>query len=173
MSFNWSANVAAAVGGIYSLAIGLVGVGILLPVGLELLAVSAFILVERQAQEPAAGDPGPLGGSARADWGEARVTARDILDAADKSRPGEPGVLTKDHSRIEVQADGRALDIQVRDDWDKTVRIRLPRSIVESFSKESRVSPRDILHRLDDLGPGDVVSVHDRDQEVTITAEAK
>jgi hypothetical protein len=114
-----------------------------------------------------------FGGHMRADWGDGQVTARDILDAADKSSPGQPGVITKDHSRIEVQADGRALDIQVRDDWDKTIRIRLPRSIVESFSKESRVSPRDILHRLDDLGPGDVVSVHDRDQEVTITAEAK
>ena len=114
-----------------------------------------------------------IGGHMRADWGDGQVTARDILDAADQSRPGAPGVITKDHSRIEVQADGRALDVQVKDDWDKTVRIRVPRNLVESFSRDSRISPRDILHRLDDLGPGDVVSVHDRDQEVTITAEAK
>ena len=32
---------------------------------------------------------------------------------------------------------------------------------------------RDILRKLDELGPGDVVVVKDRDKEVTITAEAR
>lgn len=115
-----------------------------------------------------------IGGSARADWGDGSVTARDILDAADKSKPGEPGVITaKDHSRIEVQADGAALEIHVVDDWNKSVRVRLPRSLVETFTNDSRVSPRDILKKLDELGPGDVVVVKDRDEEVTITAEGK
>ena len=72
-----------------------------------------------------------------------------------------------------MTAQGAALEIQVHDDWDKSVRIRLPRSLVESFSKDSRISPRDILKKLDELGPGDVVSVHDRDEEVIITAEGR
>ncbi len=114
-----------------------------------------------------------IGGHMKSEWGDGELTARDILDAADQSKPGAPGVLTRGHNHIEVQTDGNALDIQVRDDWDKTVRIRLPRSLVETFTKDSRISPRDILHRLDDLGPGDVVSVHDRDGDVTITAQAR
>jgi hypothetical protein len=114
-----------------------------------------------------------IGGSAKADWGEGHVTAQDILDAADKSRPGEPGVIEKDHSKIEVQADGGAIEIHVTDDWNKSVRVRLPRSLVQSFSGDSRVSPRDILRRLDEMGPGDVVVVKDRDEEVTITAQGK
>jgi hypothetical protein len=114
-----------------------------------------------------------VGGNMNADFGDGRVTAKDILDAANESRPGQPGVITRGHSRIEVTAQGAALDIQVHDDWDKNVRIRLPRSLVESFSNDSRISPRDILKKLDELGPGDVVSVHDRDEEVIITAEGR
>ncbi|HXM76482.1 MAG TPA: hypothetical protein VN971_06895, partial [Thermoanaerobaculia bacterium] len=109
----------------------------------------------------------------RADWGDGEVTARDILEAAGQSEPGKPGVITRPHSRIEVTADGAVLDILAKDDWDKSVRIRVPRALVESLSRESRVTPKDILHRLDELGPGDVVSIHDRDNEVTITAQGK
>ena len=114
-----------------------------------------------------------IGGNARADWGDAHVTAKEILDAADKSRPGEPGVITKDHAKIEVQADGPAIEIRVADDWNKSVRIRLPRSLIQSFSSDSRVAPKDILKRLDELGPGEVIVVKDRDEEVTITAEGR
>jgi hypothetical protein len=114
-----------------------------------------------------------IGGNMRADWGDGEVTARDILDAAGQSEPGKPGVITRPHSRIEVTADGAVLDILAKDDWDKSVRIRVPRALVESLSRESRVTPKDILHRLDELGPGDVVSIHDRDNEVTITAQGK
>lgn len=114
-----------------------------------------------------------IGGTARADWGDGSITAREILDAADKSKPGEPGLITKANSRIEVQADGPALEIHVVDDWNKSVRVRLPRSLVETFTSDSRISPRDILKKLDELGPGDVVVVKDRDEEVTITAEGK
>lgn len=113
-----------------------------------------------------------IGGS-RADWNDAELTAKDILDAADKSTPGQPGVITKNHARIEVTSEGAALNIFVKDDWDKTVRIRLPRALVERFSRESRISPRDVLKKLDDLGPGDIVSIHDRDADVTITAEGR
>jgi hypothetical protein len=109
----------------------------------------------------------------RSDWGDGEVTAQDILDAAGRSAPGKPGEITRDHNRIEVTADGSALEIVVKDDWDRTVQVRVPRSLVESLSSEKRISPREILRRLDELGPGDVVVIRDRDDEVTITAEPR
>ncbi len=114
-----------------------------------------------------------IGGNMKADFGDGEITARDILEAANASAPGKPGLITRGHSRIEVLSQGPVLDIQAKDDWDKNVHIRVPRALVESLSKESRVSPRDILKRLDELGPGDVVSIKDRDNDVTITAQAR
>ena len=114
-----------------------------------------------------------LGGGFRADWEDRNVTARDILDAAGKSAPGQPGVIQRDRARIEVTAEGSAVEIVVKDEWDKTVRVRVPRALVESLSSEKRISPHEILRRLDELGPGDIVVIRDRDDEVTITAEPK
>jgi hypothetical protein len=114
-----------------------------------------------------------FGGDWRTDWGAGEVTPRNILDAAAKSAPGQPGVITHDHDRIEVTADGAALEIVIKDAWDRTVRVRVPRALIESLSEEKRVSARDILRRLDELGPGDIVVIRDRDSEVTITAEAR
>jgi hypothetical protein len=114
-----------------------------------------------------------FGGDLHADWGSGDLTARDILDAASKSPPGQPGVITRDHSRIEVTADGTSLEIVVKDDWGKMVRLRVPRALVESLSNQKRISPRDILKKLDEMGPGDIVVIRDRDDEVTITAEAR
>lgn len=114
-----------------------------------------------------------LGSGFRADWEDQNVTARDILDAAGRSAPGQPGEIKRDHAKIEVTADGAALEILVKDDWDKTVRVRVPKSLVESLSAEKRISPREILRRLDELGPGDIVVIRDRDDEVTITAEPR
>ncbi len=114
-----------------------------------------------------------IGGNMRADFGDGEITARDILEAGNASAPGKPGVITRGHAHIEVLSEGAVLDIQARDDWDKNVHIRVPRALVESLSKESRVSPKDILRRLDELGPGDIVSIKDRDNDVTITAQGK
>src|SRR5262249_32581886 len=114
-----------------------------------------------------------IGSDLRAEWRDGDVTPKEILDAAERSEPGKPGVITKDDVTIEVTADGSALELLVKDHWDKTVRIRLPRSLVESFSGQGRISRRDILRSLDDLGPGEVVVVKNRDKEVTITAEAR
>jgi hypothetical protein len=108
-----------------------------------------------------------------ADWGDGDVSGRDILAAAAASAPGKPGVIDRHGNRIEVLADGLALDITVKDSWDKTVKVRLPRSVVEGLTDRRRLSLRDVLKRLDELGPGDVVRVQDGDNEVTITAEAK
>ena len=114
-----------------------------------------------------------IGGELRVDWKRGDVTPKEILDAAAESAPGKPGVIKRDDYSIEVTADGVALEITVKDNWDKTVRIRLPRAIVESFSGSGPITTRDLLKRLDELGPGDVVVVKDRDKEVTITAQAR
>jgi hypothetical protein len=114
-----------------------------------------------------------VGSGIRSDWGDKDLTAKDILDAAGRSEPGKPGEIKRDHNRIEVTSDGAALEIVVKDDWDKTVRVRVPRSLIETISSEKRISPREILRKLDELGPGDVVVIRDRDDTVTITAEPR
>jgi hypothetical protein len=114
-----------------------------------------------------------IGGDLRADWSRGDVTPKDILDAAAESAPGKPGRIRRDFYTIEVLPEGTALEITVKDDWDRTVRIRLPRALVESFGGGDRITTREILRKLDELGPGDVVVVKDRDKEVTITAEAR
>jgi hypothetical protein len=111
-----------------------------------------------------------LGGDIRSDWGSGRVTPRRILDAADESAPGKPGIIREDESTVEVTADGDMLVIDVKDDWGKRVHIRLPRPLVETIAEDHPVSLREILRRLDELGPDDVVTIRDEDSEVTITA---
>lgn len=108
-----------------------------------------------------------------AEWASGEVTPRDILDAAEQSKPGSPGVIKKDDATIEVLADGAVLEVDVKDTWDKHVHVRLPRVLVESLSDDSRLSTSEILRRLDELGPGDVVTIRDGDSEVKITAQAR
>jgi len=114
-----------------------------------------------------------IGGDIRADWGRKDVSAREILDAADKSKPGSPGVIKKDEATIEVTADGPALDINIKDDWDKNLHVHLPRAIVESLSDDHRMSTSEILQRLDELDPGDIVVIKANGKEVTITAQPR
>lgn len=114
-----------------------------------------------------------IGGDVRAEWGKGDVTPRQILDAAEQSAPGKPGVIKKDDATIEVLADGEALEIDVKDDWDKHVHLRLPRVLVEALTEDGKISTSEILRRLDELGPGDVVTIKDRDSEVTITAQPR
>jgi hypothetical protein len=115
-----------------------------------------------------------IGGDLRADWGRGGdVTPKDILDAAAASTPDKPGLIKRGDYTVEVTPDGPALEIVIKDNWDKMVKVRLPRAIVESFGGGQRITTRDILKKLDELGPGDVVVVKERDKEVTITAEAR
>ena len=114
-----------------------------------------------------------VGASWDSDWGNGEISGEDILDAAAQSAPGKPGVIERNGNRIEVTADGLALDILIKDNWDKTVKLRLPRALVEGFTDRHGISLKEVFKRLDDLGPGDVVKVEDGDNEVTITAEAK
>jgi hypothetical protein len=113
-----------------------------------------------------------FGGDIHTDW-DGDITPRDILNAARESAPGKPGIIKKGNDTIEVFAEGTALDITVRDDWGKTVHVRVPRAIVESFSGDRQITPKEILQKIDELGPGDVVVVKDGDKEVTITAEPR
>jgi len=114
-----------------------------------------------------------MGMDINADWDDEDVTPRKILAAADRSEPGKPGVIDLDRGTMEVAAEGNTLGIVVKDDWDKTIHLRVPREFVESLSGGREISPRDILRRLDELGPGEVVTIRERDKEVTITAEAR
>lgn len=115
-----------------------------------------------------------MGGDLRADWGHGReITPREILDAAAASTPDKPGLIKRDDYTVEVTPDGPALEIIIKDNWDKSVKVRVPRAIVESFGGGQRITTRDMLKKLDELGPGDVVVVKERDKEVTITAEAR
>jgi hypothetical protein len=113
-----------------------------------------------------------FGANIHGNW-EGDVTPKDVLNAAAESSPGKPGIIKKDNNTIEVMAEGTALDITIRDDWGKSVHVRVPRAIVESFSGDRQISPKEILERIDELGPGDVVVVKDGDKEVTITAEPR
>ena len=105
-----------------------------------------------------------------AEWASGDVTPRDILDAADQSKPGSPGVIKKDDATVEVMAEGQSLEIDIKDTWDKHVHVRLPRVIVEGFADDASLSIAEILRRLDELGPGDFVKFDDGDSEVTVTA---
>ncbi len=114
-----------------------------------------------------------IGGDVRAEWGKGDVTPRQILEAAEQSQPGKPGVIKKDDATIEVLADGEVLEIDVKDEWDKHVHVRVPRAIVEGLTEDGKISTSEILRKLDELGPGDVVTIQDGDSEVTITAEGR
>lgn len=104
------------------------------------------------------------------EWGSGDVTPRDILDAADQSKPGSPGVIKKGDATVEVLADGPSLEVDVKDSWDKHVHVRLPRVIVEGFADDASLSIAEILRRLDELEPGAFVEVKDGDSEITVTA---
>ena len=104
------------------------------------------------------------------EWASGDVTPRDILDAADQSKPGSPGVIKKDDATVEVLAEGQSLEIDIKDSWDKHVHVRIPRVIVEGFADDAILSVAEILRRLDELEPGDFVKVDDGDSEITVTA---
>lgn len=111
-----------------------------------------------------------VGGNFTKDWGNGDVRVQDILSAADKSAPGKPGLIEKGDTKIEVTDESGTLAIDVKDSWDKHVHVRLPRAVIEGLSEDRAISTSEILHRLDGLEPGDVVTIQDADSEVTITA---
>ena len=114
-----------------------------------------------------------IGADVEAHWDDHEVTPREILEAADRSEPGKPGIVEVDKGSVEVMAEGSVIEVLIKDDWDKEIRLRVPREIIESLSGHGEMSPRDVLRRLDELGPGEVVTIRERDKEITITAVAR
>ena len=110
------------------------------------------------------------GGDLNGNCANGIVIVKEIPEVADKSETGKPGVIEKGDSKIEVTDEKGILAIDVKDSWDKHVHVRLPRSVIEGLSEERSISTSEILHRLDELEPGDVVTIQDSDSEVTITA---
>jgi hypothetical protein len=104
------------------------------------------------------------------EWARGDVTPRDILAAADQSKGGEPGVIKKDDATIEVRPEGKMLVIDIKDEWDKHVHLRVPRNLVEGLEEGHSLSMSEVLRGLDELGPGDVVTIKDGDSEITVTA---
>lgn len=106
--------------------------------------------------------------------GRTRITPRDILDAADKSEPGHPGVIAThgDDDRLEVSKEGESIRIVVYDRMRRDVEIHAPRALIEGLAQEKPLSLRDLLRRIDELGPGELVTVTSEDATVKITAEA-
>jgi hypothetical protein len=110
------------------------------------------------------------------DFDGSRISPRQILEAADRSRDGAPGVvdLEDGRGRIEVTPRGQALELTVFESHGTNrVTIRVPRSILEDLKDTDRVSPQKLLARIDALGPGDLVLVQSEDGEVRVTAEGK
>jgi hypothetical protein len=114
-----------------------------------------------------------FGADINADWDDHDITPREILEAADRSEPGKPTVLEKNDKTVEVQGLGNIVEIRVHDSWGKNVQVRLPRAIIESVSGGRDISPKELLERIDELGPGDVIHVQDGDNRVTITAQPR
>jgi hypothetical protein len=109
----------------------------------------------------------------RVAWDKSDITPEQILDAADQSDTDKPGIIKKDDSTIEVRTDGDAILIDVKDERNENVHIELPRYLVEVFREDHPISTRDLLRRLDELNPGDLVTIRHGDDEIIITAEAK
>ena len=105
-----------------------------------------------------------------------RITPRDILDAADKSEPGKPvpvPIREGGDDRLEVSRDGETVRIQVYDHGRHDVEISAPRALVAGLSQEKALSFRELLHRIDELGPGELVTLKSEDATIKVTAEGR
>lgn len=107
-------------------------------------------------------------------WDDKDITPREILDAADESEKGKPAVIKRDDATIEVGTSGDNIVIDVKkDDSEENVHISLPRHLLEVFAEDHPFSTRDLMRRLDELNPGDPVTIRHGDDEVVITAQEK
>jgi hypothetical protein len=110
------------------------------------------------------------------DGDEHRVTPREILDAADRSEPGKPTAidLGPHDAALEVSREGDTIRIVVTEHHGRRrTEITVPRTVVEGLSQSDRLSARELLARIDDLGPGEIVSIKTDDAEIRITAEPR
>lgn len=107
--------------------------------------------------------------------GGTRVTPKDILNAADKSTPGHPSPipLHNGQDRLDVTQEGQTIRIGVFAHARRDVEVVAPRPLVERLAQEKPLSLRELLRRIDELGPGELVTVTSDDATVKVTAEAK
>ena len=105
-----------------------------------------------------------------------RITPKEILDAADKSQPDKPSVVQihGDEDRLEVSVDSGIVRIKVLcHNHRRQAEIEVPRLLLEGLAQEKPISPRELLQRIDTLGPGEVVSITSDEGKVRILALGK
>lgn len=105
-----------------------------------------------------------------------RITPREILGAADKSQPDKPSVIPihGDEDRLEVSSDAGVVRIKVLShNHRREAEIEVPRLLLEGLAQEKPISPRELLQRIDTLGPGEVVSISSDEGKVRILALGK
>jgi hypothetical protein len=105
--------------------------------------------------------------------GRTRVTPKDILDAADKSEPDKPSIISLHggDDRLEVSKESDRIRIVIFDRARRDVEIVAPRAFVERLAQEEPLSVRSLFRRIDDIGPGDLVTVTSEDATIKVTAE--
>jgi len=105
-----------------------------------------------------------------------RITPKDVLDAADKSEPGKPTpipIREGGEDRLEVSREGNEVHVVVYDHDRHDVEITAPRALIAGLSQEKALSLRDLLRRIDELGPGELVTVKSEDATIKVTAESR
>src|SRR5215472_5484419 len=103
----------------------------------------------------------------------ASITPREILEAADKSSGGHPGTVdVGDKGTLRVSKEGSAIRIAFhRDDGEEHGEILVPRALLERLARDEPISPRELLEKIDEMGPGDLVLIKGENGEVRISAE--
>ena len=112
------------------------------------------------------------------DWNYDRRTAhagdaQGHPDAAAKSEPDKPATISLHggDDRLEVSREGDNIRIVIFDRARRDVEIVAPRAFVERFAQEEPLSVRALFRRIDDIGPGDLVTVTSEDATIKVTAE--
>jgi hypothetical protein len=115
-------------------------------------------------------------GSEGFDFDGTSITPKEILEAADRSRPGSPATIEIDRGRgrMDVSREGASVRLSVHGEGERHgAEIVIPRALIESLAQEEPLSPREVLARIDQMGPGDLVSIKSDEAEVRVTAEGR
>lgn len=110
------------------------------------------------------------------DGEDRRITPREILDAAEKSSPGHPTriAIHDGDEALNVATDGGEIRVHVlHEGGRREAEIILPKILLAGLAQEKPISPKEILRRIDSLGPGEIVSIRSEDGNVRVIAEGK
>ncbi len=110
------------------------------------------------------------------DGEDRRITASEILAAAEKSSPGHPTriALHGGEDSLDVVSDAGEVRVHVlREGGRRDAEIILPKALLAGLAQEKPITPREILHRIDTLGPGEIVSIRSEDGSVRVIAEGR